>query len=142
MSDKTSPSLMTPPTLDGLAATQLAHLRGSSEPLVIPHFTDALREAEERGEIHRLEIVVYIRGDEAERVDFGLFPSRRAAKRAALGELWRQMSARFPSRYSHAEGEIWIGGRPHRWLTDEFEFERYNAETIGDRLRRGEAVAV
>lgn len=92
--------------------------------------------------MHNVELVIYFNGEEVDRLWIDTFASRRAAKRAALDKHFRAIANRWPSRHSRAEAELHIGGREHRWLTSEFEEHRYTAETIGDRLRRGEAVAV
>lgn len=83
-----------------------------------------------------LEIVTLARGEEVERRLIGAFKSRRAAKRAALGSHHSECIRAWPSHLSTvALGEAHVGGRPHRWLSDELEEAERSQETVGDRLR-------
>lgn len=82
-----------------------------------------------------LEIVTTVRGEEVERRLIGRYPSRRAAKRAALrGEHGACLRA-WPSHLSTvALGSAEIGGREHGWLTAALEDAERRQETVADRL--------
>lgn len=82
-----------------------------------------------------LEIVTLARGEEVERRLIGAFKSRRAAKRAALGSHHSECIRAWPSHLSTvALGEAHVGGRPHRWLSEELEEAERCQETVADRL--------
>ena len=82
-----------------------------------------------------LEVITFARGEEVERRLIGAFTSRRAAKRAALGSHHRECIRAWPSHLSTvALGEAHVGGRPHRWLSDELEEAERAQETVADRI--------
>ena len=82
-----------------------------------------------------LEIVITARGEEVARHYIGQYPSRRAAKRAALrAELGPCLRA-WPSHLSTvALGSAEIGGREHGWLTAALDEAERGQETVADRL--------
>lgn len=70
-----------------------------------------------------------------EEVEVGTYPSRRAAKRAILGDELRRVLGRWPPPHSRAQATIEIGGREHPWLTSEVDNISKNEPTIGDLIR-------